>query len=128
MKRLIFSLCLLLFLLLTACNPTLKVTSKPSITNNTSDTLVIGSLNPGMYMKTYYFNEAQVDSMCVVDKLPQNLNEWVNSSFTDYETNAIIIRYIFIKEYDNDYEMIYVITKEGEIYSIQKREAIKSEK
>ena len=69
----------------------------------------------------YEYNGKQVDSMCVADKLPRDLNDWATSSYTDYETGNNYTRKIYVKEYDGKREMIYIITPLERLYKVVKR-------
>ena len=69
----------------------------------------------------YEYNGRQVDSMCVADKLPRDLKDWTTGSNTDYETGTVYERKIYVKEYDDKKEMIYIITPLERFYKVIKR-------
>ena len=116
-KRFIVLVFLLLALLSSvACGPTEKLGKK----DNT-----LFSTGSRMYMTTNTYTNYQLDSMCVVDTLPKDLNQWVKGTYTDFETNAYIIRYMYIKELAIDYEITYIVTPRQDIYIVQKRRVIK---
>ena len=130
MKKFLLNLFVAVILATSSCHPLVEITEKPDLTDTTTvitDT-TLGNLSPGMYMKTFYYNAFQLDSMCVVDNLPRSLNDWTKNTLTDFETNIVIVRYAYIKEYNEIYEMLYIVTPNGDIYVVQKREAIKEEK
>lgn len=56
------------------------------------------------------YNIHQVDSICNVERLPDDLTEWHGTTLYDYETNERINQYVFIKEYNRKNEVIYTIT------------------
>lgn len=130
MKKFLLNLFVAVILAASSCHPLVEITEKPDITDTTTVTTdtTLGNLNPGMYMKTYLYTPFQLDSMCVVDVLPRNLNDWTKNTLTDFETNMTIVRYAYMKEFNELYEMLYIVTPEGDIYIVQKRQAIKSEK
>lgn len=69
---------------------------------------------------TMVLNERQMDSLITVDNLPL-LEEWVKAGFLDYETNARIYKYTYIKELTETNEMIYVATPKDTLYKVIKR-------
>ena len=77
-----------------------------------------------MYQVMHEYNARQIDSMCVADALPRDLNEWLSKSFNDYETNEYVVRHMYIKELNNNREMIYLITERGEMYVVSKRSVV----
>ena len=97
---------------------------KATINGNTET--VMGTTQ-NMYQVTHEYNARQIDSMCVVDVLPRNLNDWIQRSYNDYETNEYVTRYMYIKEMNNNYEMIYIVTPRGEIYVVSKRRVVTEE-
>lgn len=100
-------------MLLCGCGETWRLAHK----EQTHEEYTLGS------MKAYVYNysPAQVDSMCVADKLPRDLNDWTTGTYTDYETGTIYIRKIYIKEFDSKKEMIYIITPTEYYYKVIKR-------
>ena len=77
-----------------------------------------------MYQVTHEYTMHQIDSMCVADMLPMKFEGWTCKTYTDYETNQYIIRYMYIKELNDNYEMIYIVTPRGDIYAISKRKVV----
>lgn len=69
---------------------------------------------------TMVLNERQMDSLITADELPF-LDEWVKAGFIDYETNARIYKYTYIKELTETNEMIYVATPKDTLYKVIKR-------
>lgn len=61
----------------------------------------------------------QVDSLINVDNLPK-LERWIGNTFVDYNTNEMISKRMYIKEYSNG-EIVYVITGNTEPFKIEKR-------
>lgn len=80
-----------------------------------------------MYQVTHEYNARQVDSMCVADALPRDLNEWLRKSYNDYETSQYVVRYMYIKELNNNRELIYIVTERGDIYAVSKRSVVTEE-
>lgn len=77
-----------------------------------------------MYQVTHEYTMHQIDSMCVADMLPMKFEGWTCKTYTDYETNQYIIRYMYIKELNDNYEMIYIVTPRGDIYVVSKRKVV----
>ena len=88
---------------------------------NTETTL--GSTQ-NMYQTTHEYTMRQIDSMCVVDTLPMKFEGWKSTTYTDYETNQHIVRYMYIKEMNDNCEMIYIVTPRGDIYVVSKRKVV----
>ena len=65
-------------------------------------------------------NQNQLDSICKVDTLP-DYNKWLSARFTDYETNTVILKRIYLKKYSDDEEVIYILMGNKEPYKIVKR-------
>lgn len=70
------------------------------------------------------YNEKQIDSLCLVEKIPNNYKLWLDGSFIDYESKDSVYQYTYIKQYrskDND-EIIYNILKKNDsLYKFSKR-------
>ena len=77
--------------------------------------------NAVMYSVTMTLNERQLDSMCTVDMIPRDFEEWLNLSFVDYETNTRVAKYSYIKVLEENNELIYIATQKGELYKVVKR-------
>lgn len=79
----------------------------------------------GTSMRILYdkdFTYAQFDSICVVDVIPQDLEQWISHSAQDYETGKMITEYLFIKSIDSNNEEIYrLIILDEDTYNIYKR-------
>lgn len=60
-------------------------------------------------IKSMYI-QYQFDSICQVERLPNDLDKWHGNFLYDYETNKKIAQYIFIKNIDRKNEIIYTIT------------------
>lgn len=67
------------------------------------------------------YNEYQLDSICQVEKLPNDMKKWHGSFLYDYETNERIDQYVFIKEYNRKNEVIYTIIVDDSVYYFTKR-------
>lgn len=113
-------LSLLVFLTVLISVPGCGLLSKLSKKDKQDNTeLVAGQ---GMTMETHEYTTYQLDSLCNADNLPKNLEEgWISRSYTDFETNEYIIKYMYIKDLSGNYEMIYFVTQKGEIYVVSKR-------
>ena len=116
MKKLFLRLLAMLVLLsgLISCGPTNKV-----VTGSENEEVVVG--NQRMYQENNRYNTRQVDSMCVVDALPRNFEEWIRRTYTDYETNAYVVRYVYLKVINDNYELVYIVTPRGDMYIVSKR-------
>jgi hypothetical protein len=77
-----------------------------------------------MYQVTHEYTMHQIDSMCVADVLPMKFEGWTCRTYTDYETNQYIVRYMYVKELNYNYEMIYIVTPRGDIYVVSKRKVV----
>ena len=62
----------------------------------------------------------QIDSICDADMLP-NYNEWLKARFTDYETNTVFVKRMYLKSCSDENEVIYILIGENEPYKITKR-------
>lgn len=49
------------------------------------------------------------DSICIIDNLSQNLNDWYEIYLQDYETNIYHRKLMYIKILNNSYNLIYII-------------------
>ena len=122
MKNKVLSLIIFFSLLFcfTGCGTLNKIFHKTD-KENTETTL--GSTQ-NMYQTTHEYTMRQIDSMCVVDTLPMKFAGWKSSTYTDYETNQHIVRYMYIKEMNDNYEMVYIVTPRGDIYVVSKRKVV----
>lgn len=78
----------------------------------------------GLSMKIIYdknFSYAQFDSICVADTIPLDLKLWKMYSTTDYETNAIINEYMYIKRLGSNEELFRLMMVNDSTYNIYKR-------
>ena len=125
MKNKLLSLIVLFSIIFsfTGCGLLKKVTNK----DNGSDTENVIGTTQNMYQVMHEYNAQQVDSMCVVDVLPRDLNDWIRRSYNDYETKEYVTRYMYIKELNDNREMIYIVTPRGEIYVVSKRRVVTEE-
>ena len=125
MKNKLLSLIVLFSIIFsfTGCGLLKKVTNK----DNGSDTENVIGTTQNMYQVMHEYNARQIDSMCVVDVLPRDLNDWIRRSYNDYETKEYVTRYMYIKELNDNREMIYIVTPRGEIYVVSKRRVVTEE-
>ena len=119
MKNRIYSLLLLVSLLfsMAGCGLIKKLQHKDE------PDVVLGSTQ-NMYQETFEYTTVQLDSMCTVDGLPKSLDEWIRRTFSDYETNEIVVRYMYIKEMNDNYELTYIVAPKGEMYVVSKRKVV----
>ncbi len=123
MKNKLFSLIVFVSLLFsfTGCGLLNKIFHKQG--NNENTEIVMGT-SQNMYQVTVEYTLRQVDSMCVADGLPETFDGWIRRGYSDYETNEYIVRYMYIKDLNDNYEMIYIVTPRGEIYVVSKRKVV----
>ena len=50
-----------------------------------------------------------------------NYNEWLKARFTDYETNTVFVKRMYLKSCSDENEVIYILIGENEPYKITKR-------
>lgn len=62
----------------------------------------------------------QIDSIIVTDTLPP-LNKWLRSVYLDYETGKRYMKYMYIKRYDEQKEVVYLVFGNEEPFKITKR-------
>ena len=62
----------------------------------------------------------QIDSLIAADTLPQ-LNKWLRSVYIDYETGERILKRMYIRQYNNGNEAVYLVVGSQEPYKISKR-------
>lgn len=67
------------------------------------------------------YNEYQLDSICRVERLPEDLTKWHGTDIYDYETNEKISQYVFIRDIKRKSEIIYTITVDDNTYYFTKR-------
>lgn len=68
-----------------------------------------------------YYNQSQLDSICTVDGLEYDLDEWIQVYLRDDETKEVIFQYLYIKKLGEN-EIIYRVEKiNGNLYKITKR-------
>lgn len=114
---------LVITLSITSCGLTNKIFHK----NVDNEPIVAGSIQ-NMYMITYDFNAKQLDSLCVADTIPSDLTDgWLRKVYTDFETNKPVIRYMYIKELNDNYEIIYFVTPKDDMYIVSKRQVLTEE-
>ena len=109
LKKLLIVMCFALVIV--GCGLTKKQKSKTDLPLTTSMRLTCNIENG----KTY-----QIDSIIVADTLPR-LEKWLFSVYVDYSTNKKISKRMYIRNYTNGTEAVYVITGDNEPYKITKR-------
>jgi len=62
----------------------------------------------------------QVDSMCVADTL-KPYDEWLSSTYYDYETSKRVTKYTYIKELTDSTEKFYILVPKDTLFLITKR-------
>lgn len=78
----------------------------------------------GASMRILYdkdFTRIQFDSICVADTIPADLRLWRNNSIVDYETNARITEYMYIKHLGMNEELFRLMMVNDSTYNIYKR-------
>ena len=123
MKNRIFSLIVFFSLLFsfTGCGTLNKIFHKDKGNDNTE--IVMGTTQ-NMYQVTVEYTAKQIDSMCVADGLPETFDGWTRRAYSDYDTNEYIVRYMYIKDLNDNYEVIYIVTPRGEMYVVSKRRVV----
>lgn len=53
-------------------------------------------------------NQAQLDSICIADTLVNNLKDWANAVYYDYETNTAVVKRTLVKGKGME-QTVYVI-------------------
>lgn len=112
-----------LFLFMMVCSVNSCGLFKKLSHKNDGNTVVAGT-SQNMYQETHEYVQYQVDSMCVADNLPKDFEGWIGRAYQDYETNEYVIRYIYIKEMNDNYELVYIVTQKGDIFVVSKRKTI----
>lgn len=73
-----------------------------------------------MVLYTMDISQYQLDSICTADILPY-YDSWLKARFTDYETNTVFVKRMYLKACSEDEEIIYILIGEEEPYKITKR-------
>lgn len=79
------------------------------------------TINGAMYGYVMVLNERGLDSLCFVDALPRDLDEWKATAYRDYETNKTVVKRMYIKELTETREAIYILIPKQQLYKITKR-------
>lgn len=87
--------------------------------DDTNTVTVFGT--PAMYGQAMVINARQLDSICTVDGLSPDLDDWMAMSYYDYETGEKIDRYAYIKALNDEYELSYILTPQDTLFTIMKR-------
>lgn len=109
LKNLLIVMCFAFIII--GCGVTKKQKSKNDLPLTTSMKITCNIENG----KTY-----QIDSIIVADTLPR-LENWLFSVYVDYSTNKKITKRMYMRNYSNGTEAVYVITGDNEPYKIIKR-------
>ena len=64
--------------------------------------------------------EYQIDSLVVADTLP-SVNKWLRTVYLDYETGNRYIKRMYVRNYPDGTEAVYLILGSEEPYKISKR-------
>lgn len=120
MKNKLFSF--LIFLVLLVSTSSCGLLGKLGKNKQDNNTEIIAG--QGMKMTTYQYTEYQLDSLCNADNLPVIPDGWIRKTYSDYETNEYVVRYMYIKELTETYELIYIVTPKGDMYIVNKRQTI----
>lgn len=67
------------------------------------------------------FNKYQIDSLCDVNNIPDDLSYWKNVNYLDYETNALIQQYLYIVNDSVDATYTITILYSDSLYKFKKR-------
>lgn len=73
-----------------------------------------------MYAYESIITLRQLDSICIADTL-LTMDNWIKTTFYDYEINEKYVKYMFIKDLDNDREITYIITEQDTVFRLIKR-------
>ena len=92
MKKFILTIIFLLFI---SCGPGKQLAWQKIGYGDTMTEETIENITP-----------SQFDYLCQTDTIPSNLNLWEKNSFRDYETNAVVYQYGYMKRQDTIYILI----------------------
>lgn len=114
MKKIFKNIILVLIMCLSfvACDLIFKTPRKDNDKN-------LGQAQSMLISYTMEASSWQVDSICQADTLP-NIDNWLTSQFTDYETNEIVVKRLYYKDYGNT-EVVYIITGSTEPFIVTRR-------
>ena len=87
----------------------------------TADLLYGASSESPMLVYNYYYTLQQIDSMCISDNLPRNLEDWITEKFYNIGTGKYLVKRMYIKLYEDDSEIIYLIVPKDSLYKVTKR-------
>ena len=105
-----FVLAIVLCLSFVACDLLFKTPRNDNEPTYGSSMLVAYTMNASSW---------QVDSICQADTLP-SVDTWLKSQFMDYETNEIVTKRLYYKDY-GDTEVVYIITGSTEPFVVTRR-------
>lgn len=84
-----------------------------------TDTDTISGYMMNQYSKL--FTTVQFDSICHADNISNNLSNWNKFTYIDYETGTPYCRYLYVKEYSDTREILYILMPIEGKYQITKR-------
>ena len=64
---------------------------------------------------------AQLDSLCAADELSNDLNDWMTTTFVDYESNMRVTKHVWVNAVSEDEEVTYIIVPTDTLYDFTKR-------
>ena len=65
-----------------------------------------------------YYSQEQVDSICVIEKLPKNLDKW--SSMTMFEDSTCFKQYTYIRSNDST-QVVWTLTDLDSLYKFKRK-------
>lgn len=89
MKKIMSYIASLLIFLMCSCSH--KITSE-IVTYN--DSIYVDATT--IFATELYVNHNQFDSICVVENINSDLNEWLFATYVDYETNIAMKEYMYV--------------------------------
>lgn len=79
-----------------------------------------GNTDYAMYEYEQVISASKLDSICLADTL-LTIDYWATATFYDSETNERYTKRIFVKDFSDDYEVVYILTEQDTLYKIIKR-------
>lgn len=80
-------------------------------------------------MKAYsaVFTRAQIDSLCSADGLSNNFDDWMTTTFVDYESSERVTKFVWVNSISDDEEITYIVVPKDTLYNFTKRVIISEE-
>lgn len=66
-------------------------------------------------------NQAQLDSICIADTLVNNLKDWANAVYYDYETNTAVVKRTLVKGKGMEQTVYVIEILNDSTYTLSKR-------